>query len=157
MSGSGATLRRPTEPASAGVAQDVKPVMLLTMDVPFDRVAVEFAVETSVETGAELYICDAVPIALGNPAVVAARSFGERETRDDVDDVTRYARSLGVRVTQFVFHNPRPVQAALEVIKDKGVGLVVFGADRKRLGRWSFRRTARKIRRDAACLVWTNE
>jgi nucleotide-binding universal stress UspA family protein len=55
------------------------------------------------------------------------------------------------------FHNPKPASAALEVIRDTDVGLVVFGADRRRLGRWSFKRIARRIRRDATCLVWTNE
>ena len=36
---------------------DLRPVMLLTFDVPFDPTAVEFAVETAAETGAEpLYL-----------------------------------------------------------------------------------------------------
>ena len=153
----GATLDGTLAPAATRIAQSVKPVMLLTVDVPFDRVAVYFAVDTAVETGAELYICDAVPIAVGNPAVATARSFGNRITRDDVDEVTLYARGLGVRVTQLVFHNPKPVSAALGVIRDTGVGLVVFGADRRHLGRWTFRRTAKRLRTDSACLVWTNE
>jgi hypothetical protein len=54
----------------------VRPVMLLTFDVPFDQVAVAFAVETAAETGAELYICDGVPVPTGNPAVAASRTFG---------------------------------------------------------------------------------
>ena len=114
--------------------------MLLTFNVPFDDRAVEFAVETAAETGSVLYVCDAVPIALGNPASHGLRSFGERETRDDLDRVSALARRSGVRAPQFVFHNPKPVKAALEVVRDQGVGLLVFGADRSRLGRWSFRR-----------------
>ena len=152
-----ATLDRSRVPAAPAVAQDVKPVMLLTIDVPFDRVAADFAVETAAETGAELYICTAVPIGVGNPAIHVARSFGERITRNDADDVGRDAKRLGVRVTQLVFHNPKPVRASLEVIRDTGVGLVVFGSDRRQMSRWSFKRIAKRIRRDCACLVWTNE
>ena len=59
----GATLDRPGTPAAAATARSVKPVMLLTVNVPFDRVAVDFAVETAVQTGAELYLLDYVRIA----------------------------------------------------------------------------------------------
>jgi nucleotide-binding universal stress UspA family protein len=149
-------LDRPAAPVQPA-ATSVRPVMLLTLNVPFDVRAVDFAVETAAETGAVLYVCDAVPIALGNPASHDVRSFGEKETRNDLDRVSQLARSSGVRATQLVFHNPKPVKAALGVIREEQVGLLVFGADRKRLGRWSFRRTARRLRRDAACLVWTNE
>jgi nucleotide-binding universal stress UspA family protein len=131
--------------------------MLLTFNVPFDERAVGFAVETAAETGSMLYVCDAVPIQVGNPAAPGLRSFGELETRNDLDRVSALARESGVKVTQLVFHNPKPVKAALEVTRDQGVGLLVFGADRRRLGRWSFRRAAKRLRRDAGCLVWTNE
>ena len=153
----GATLDRSGTPVAAAIARTVKPVMLLTVNVPFDRVAVDFAVETAVQTGAELYICTAVPIAVGNPASHVARSFGDGVTKADSHEVAEYAKDLGVRTTQLVFHNPKPVNAALDVIRDTGVGLVVFGADRSHMNGWSFRRMAKRIRRDACCLVWTNE
>jgi hypothetical protein len=153
---SAATVIRPATP-TLPFATAVRPVMLLTLNVPFDERAVNFAVETAAETGSILYLCDAVPIALGNPASHGIRSFGEQETRNDLDRVSELARRSGVRVTQLVFHNPKPVKAVLGVIRDEAVGLLVFGADRSRLGRWSFRRTARRLRREAGCLVWTNE
>jgi nucleotide-binding universal stress UspA family protein len=146
-----------TAPAAPISPPTVRPVMLLTFDVPFDRTAVSFAVETAAETGAELYLCDAVPIAMANPAAQAARSLAEHETRRDLDAVARWAREFGVRTTQLIFHNPRPVRAALDVTRDQRVGLLVFGADRTRMGRWNFRRAARKLRKAAPCLVWTNE
>jgi universal stress protein family protein len=153
---SAGTVIRPTTPTRFS-ATAVRPVMLLTLNVPFDERAVDFAVETAAETGSILYLCDAVPIALGNPASHGIRSFGEKETRNDLDRVSELARRSGVQVTQFVFHNPKPVKAVLSVVRDEEVGLLVFGADRSRLGRWSFRRTARRLRREAGCLVWTNE
>jgi hypothetical protein len=150
------TVIRPTIPVRPS-ATSVRPVMLLTLNVPFDDQAVDFAVETAAETGSILYVCDAIPIALGNPASHDIRTFGEKETRNDLDRVSQLAWRSGVRATQLVFHNPKPVKAALAVIRDEQVGLLVFGADRSRLGRWSFRRAARRLRREARCLVWTNE
>ena len=131
--------------------------MLLTFNVALDGEAVRFAIDTAAETGAELYICDAIPLPVANTVMHVARSYAERDNRNDLDAAGTQAKSVGVRVTQLVFHNPKPVSTALDVIRETGVGLLVFGADRRRLGRWSFRRIARKLRRNAPCLVWTNE
>ena len=135
----------------------VRPVMLLTFDVPFDRTAVVFAVESAAETGAELYICDGIPVPTGNPAVAASRTFGTFEAREASAAVAEEARERGIRATQLLFHHPRPVHAALEVTRDERVGLLVFGSDRKRMGRFNFWRIARRLRKSAPCLVWTNE
>jgi nucleotide-binding universal stress UspA family protein len=132
----------------------VRPVMLLTFDVPFDGAAVAFALDAAVETGAELYVCDGVPVA-PNPIVGTARTFGSSETREASDEVAREARSRGVRTRQLLFHHPRPVHAALEVTREEGVGLLVFGSDRARLGRWEFWRIARRLRKSCPCLLWT--
>jgi Universal stress protein family len=152
------TVDRPeTATPLPGSPAKVRPVMLLTFDVPFDRVAAAFAVETAAETGAELYVCDGIPVPTGNPAVAGSRTFGTSETRRASDEVARDARERGVRTTQLVFHHPRPVHAALEVTRDEDVGLLVFGSDRKRLGRWNFRRIARRLRKSAPCLVWIHD
>jgi nucleotide-binding universal stress UspA family protein len=153
----GVAVDRPAAPAAIAIEPNVRPVMLLTLNVALDPKAVAFAVETAAETGAELYICDAIPVAVANSMMNVARSYAERDNRKDLDAAGERAKTLGVRVTQMVFHNPKPVGAALQVIRDTEVGLLVFGADRKRLGRWSFQRVARKLRRKAPCLVWTNE
>jgi hypothetical protein len=132
----------------------VRPVMLLTFDVPFDPEAVAFALDTAVEAGAELYVCDGIPVA-PNPFLGTPRTFGSSETRAAADGVVQEARSRGVRTKQFVFHHPRPVHAALEVTRDQGVGLLVFGSDRARMGRWEFWRIARRLRKNSPCLLWT--
>jgi nucleotide-binding universal stress UspA family protein len=151
-----ATLDRPAAPVSVEIVRDVRPVMLLTLNVPLDETAVDFAVDSAAETGAELYICDAIPLGVANTMHVA-RSFAELDNRRNLDAAGARAKGLGVHVTQMVFHNPKPVGAALEVVKENGVGLLVFGPNRRMLGRWSFRRIARRLRREASCLVWTNE
>jgi nucleotide-binding universal stress UspA family protein len=146
---------RPEAPPRSLVRRPrVRPVMLLTFDVPFDQTAVAFALETAVETGAELYVCNGIPVA-PNPVVGTPRTFGSSETRAATDDVAREARAQGVRTRQLLFHHPRPVHAALEVTREEGVGLLVFGSDRARMGRWEFWRIARRLRKSSPCLVWT--
>lgn len=135
----------------------VRPVMLLTLNVPFDPTATTFAVDTAAETGAELYVCDGVPINTSNPAAGVSRSFGTPETQADARAIALDAASRGIKVTELVFHHPRPVTAALAVTREERVGLLVFGPDRRRLGRWFFRRANRRLRREAPCLVWTSD
>ena len=154
----GVAVGRPeAPPVPAADRPGVRPVMLLTFDVPFDGAAVTFALETAAETGAELYVCDGIPVASNPVWGGASRSFGAPETREATDEVAKEARARGVRTTQLVFHHPRPVHAALEVTRDAGVGLLVFGSDRGRMGRWSFWRIARRLRKSAPCLVWIAE
>lgn len=150
------TLDRATAPTRSA-PPSVRPVLLLTLNVPFDDAAVDFAIETAATTGAELWICDAIPLGFENYAGHAARQYSESLNRKHSSEVARRSRELGVRTEQLAFHNRRPVAAALEVAREQGVGLLVFGADRERLGRFTFRRSVNRIRRDATCLVWTND
>ncbi len=149
--------RQGTGRSHDGGGQKVRPVMLLTLNVPFDSTATTFALETAAETGAELYVCDGVPINTSNPAAAGSRTFGTPETQADARAVALDAASRGIKVTEFVFHHPRPVTAALAVTREERVGLLVFGPDRRRLGRWFFRRANRRLRREAPCLVWSND
>jgi universal stress protein family protein len=142
-------------PVSTGTA--VRPVMLLTLNTPLDPAAVEFAIGTAVETGAELFVCDAVPLTVGQPASNAARSFGDRDALEACTRTVAEARARGARAQEMLFHNPRPLTAATRVCKEQGVGLLVFAADRRRLGRLRYWQAVRRLRRDAPCLVWLNE
>jgi nucleotide-binding universal stress UspA family protein len=140
------------------VASDVaaRPVMLLTLNVPFAEAAIEAAIEAAVDAGSELLICDAMGVA---PSYVShmARQWAELDNRAHARDVGRMAVERGVRVQLVGFHNPNPVRAAVEVCRELGVGLLVFGADRRRLGRWSYRRAVRTLRREITCLLWIEE
>ncbi len=148
---------RPAPPVRAPVARDVRKIMLLTLNVPFDDEAVEFAIDTAADTGAELVICDAIPLEYRSYVHHVARQYAEAMNRAYLDAAARRSRERGVRTSQVAFHNRRPVGTAIEVARDEGVGLLVFGADRTRLGRWSFRRAVKRIREDAPCLVWTSD
>jgi len=60
-----------------------------------------------------------------------------------------------VRVERVRVKSMRPVEALLELTADCSAGLLVFGPDRKRVGRLRLRRALRAIERPAACLVRT--
>jgi nucleotide-binding universal stress UspA family protein len=151
------TLDRPAPPSAGPVGRSVRPVMLLTLNVELEEPAVAFAIESAAQTGAELYICDAIPLEYRNYVGHVARQYAEQMNRKHLDAVARRAREQGVTTTQLAFHNPRPVKTALEVAVAEGVGLLVFGADRNELGKRSFRKAVKRIREDAPCLVWVGE
>lgn len=151
------TARRPASPMALGAARDIRPVMLLTLNVPLDDAAVEVAIDAAADTGAELYICDAIPLDYRNYVGHVARQYAEQLNRKNLDAVAERARERGVRTSQLAFHNPKPIKATLEVVQNERVGLLVFGPERSHLSRWTFRRAVKRLRQDATCLVWIND
>jgi nucleotide-binding universal stress UspA family protein len=131
--------------------------MLLTLNVELEEPAIVFAIDSAAQTGAELYLCDAIPLEYRNYVGHVARQYAEQMIRKHLDAVARRARERGVRTTQLAFHNPRPVKIALEVAQKEQVGLLVFGANRKELGKRYYRKAVKRIREDAPCLVWVDD
>ncbi len=86
-----------------------------------------------------------------------ARQYSEQMIRKHLDAVAERAREQGVTTTQLAFHSPRPVKIALEVARDEQIGLLVFGANRKELGKRYYRKAIKRIRADAPCLVWVDD
>jgi hypothetical protein len=132
----------------------VRPVMLATLDLPYAAEAIAFAIETAVETRAELLVVDVIPLHVGNPSSAMTRTLGDPDVRDDQRRVGLRAEESGAVVRLLVFNHPRPLRALVDVAREQGVGLIVFGPDRGRYGRWRFRRAARRLRSSAGCLVW---
>ena len=149
-----ATLGRPAIPGAGAAERDVRPVMLLTLNVELEEPAIAFAIDSAAEAGAELYICDAIPLDYRNYVGHVARQYAEQMNRKHLDAVARRARDRGVTTTQLAFHNPKPVKTALEVARTERIGLLVFGANRKELGKRSFRKAVKRIRENPPCLVW---
>ena len=146
-------VRNPTA-TGTGEGTTGKPVMLLTFNVPFAPEAVQFAIDAACDAGSELMVCDGIPLNM-NPAARGPRSFGDPDALDSAGAAVRRAVESGLRAEQFLFHSPRLERAALEVARDHRVGLLVFGPDPARYGRWRHRRAARRVSRNAPCLVWT--
>jgi nucleotide-binding universal stress UspA family protein len=131
--------------------------MLLTLNVELEEPAIAFAIDSAAETGAELYICDAIPLEYRDYIGHVARQFSEQIIRQHLNEVARRARDRGVSTSQLAFHNPKPVKTALEVARTERIGLLVFGASRKELGKRSFKRAVKRIRENPPCLVWVQD
>ena len=151
------TLDRPAPPAADPAARNVRPVMLLTLNVGLEEPAIAFAIDSAAETGAELYICDAIPLEYRNYVGHVARQYAEQTIRKHLDEVARRARDRGVSTSQLAFHNPKPVKTALEIARTERIGLLVFGASRKELGKRGFKKAVKRIRQDPPCLVWVQD
>jgi hypothetical protein len=151
-----AAQQRPRAVTALNVEVATRPVVLLTFDVVYDDAAVTFAFETAAETRADLLITDIVP-AMRVPSSANIRSFGDPYVVATQIELVQRAVDSGIRVRRIVFSHPRPLGAAFDLLRDQGVGLLVFGPDRKRYGRFRFRRHAARFRRDAPCLVWPDD
>jgi nucleotide-binding universal stress UspA family protein len=133
-----------------------RPVLLATLDVPFDPNAVVFAVDSAVELGARLIVANFVeqePLPLS-----AMMGYDDLpytpEMAESLAEPVRLALSLGVTVARLRVKSFRPVQAMVEVVAEEDAGLLVFGPDRSRIRRLRYQRAARAIRSRVTALIW---
>ena len=64
------------------------------------------------------------------------------------------AHALGVHIERLRVMSPHPVAALLQLTAERRPGLLVFGPDRTHMTARRYRKVARKVERDAPCLVW---
>jgi nucleotide-binding universal stress UspA family protein len=151
------TLRRnvPREDVSLRSAGD-RPVLLATLEVPFDEEAAAFAVDAAVECGQQLIVVNVVEMPLGLMCLVMGYGVLEppEEEAARLRAPAELASALGVRVERLRVRSPHPIDALLEVVAERAPGLLVFGPDRSRLKPRFYRKVAQRIRDHAACLVW---
>ena len=149
------TLRRsgPREDVSL-VPAGGRPVLLATLDVPFAEDATAFAVDSAVETGQPLVVVNVAEVP-PTPWTLLGFGYIERgELQDDLRKPAELAQSLAVQVERLRVCSPHPIDALLEILAERNPGLLVFGPDRSRLKPRRYRRSAKKIRERATCLVW---
>jgi nucleotide-binding universal stress UspA family protein len=136
-----------------------RPILLGTLDTPFDHDAVVFAVDTAVETGQRLIIANFVE----RPPLPLSAMLGyddlpyPPEMAESLQEPARLAHELGVEVTRLRVKSFHPIQAMLEVLIEQGAGLLVFGPDRRKIRRLLYRRAAKAIRSKVTVLVWLAE
>ena len=126
------------------------------MDVPFDRDAVAFAVDSAVELGEPLIVANVVERApLPLSAVLGYDDLPYTpEMAQSLAEPVRLARSLGVHVDRIRVKSLHPVPALLETVAELDPGILVFGPDRRRMMRLRYWRAARAIRARVTALVW---
>src|SRR5215467_8018608 len=133
-----------------------RPVLLATLDVPFDHDAVVFAVDSAVEMGARLIVANIVewaPLPLSSIMGYDELPYTP-EMAESLAEPVRLAKSLGVEVTRLRVKSLHPVPALLEAVAEQDPGILVFGPDRRRMMRVRYWRAARAIRARVTTLVW---
>lgn len=150
-------LDRAPEVATRVEATERGPVMLISFDIGFDERAIAFAVESALESGGELMVTLAVTLPTANANAAARRHLGDPVVREQMDSIVQTARDAGANARAHVYNSPRPLNVLFGVLRERRVGLLVFGPDRRRYGRLRFRWHLHRIRRGADCLVWPLE
>ena len=131
-----------------------RPVLLATLDVPFSKEAIAFAVDCAVESGQRLMLVNAAEV-LVTPSTMAGYGYVERrELQDELLKPAELAASLAVPVERLRVCSPHPVDALLDTVAERNPSVLVFGPDPTLLKRRTYRRAAKRIVDRVACLVW---
>jgi nucleotide-binding universal stress UspA family protein len=135
-----------------------RPVVLATMSVRVDPSAERMALDSALEAAVPLVIVNLLPL---RPYPTTFGLLGaegmtlpHEEDLEAVRETAVRAATLGVKTELLRVTSRRPVQALMEVVRERDAGLLVFGPDLRLTGRWRFRLTAKRVRREADCLVW---
>jgi nucleotide-binding universal stress UspA family protein len=144
--------RVPAEPTRA------RPVVLATMSVRVDPSAERMALDSALEAGVGLVIVNLLPLR-PYPTTFAllgaeGMTLPHEEDLDAVRGTAARAATLGVKTELLRVTSRRPVKALLEVVRERDAGLLVFGPHLRLTGRRRFRSAAKRVRREADCLVW---
>ena len=143
---------------AAAAPSKARPVVLATLAVRVDPTAERMAIDSALEASVALVLVNLIPLPFyGTTMVLVGRQGTTLPHEEDLDAVrataTR-AAELGVRTELLRVRTRRPVPALLQVLSERDAGLLVFGPDLSRTSGRRFRRTAKRIRREADCLVW---
>jgi hypothetical protein len=135
-----------------------RPVLLATLSVRVDPSAERMAIDSALEAGVPLIIANLLPFRL-YPATFAllgpkGMTLPHEEDLDSVRSTAERAGKLGVKTELLRVTTRHPVKALLELVHERDAGLLVFGPDVRRTGRWRFRAVAWRVRKQADCLVW---
>ena len=134
-----------------------RPVMLATLGVPFVEAAVGVAVDAAVETGQPLVVVNVTrlePLSLSLLMGYDALEEFTPEVSASTKRPAEIAAGFGLKVERLRVRSPRPVTALLELVRERGPGLLVFGPDPRRMSSRRFRKAASALRGNAGCLVW---
>lgn len=149
------TLRRsgPREDVSL-LSSGGRPVLLATLDVPFAGDATAFAVDSAVESGQPLVVVNVAEVP-PTPWTLLGYGYIEREDlQAELRKPAELAQSLAVQVERLRVCSPHPIDALLELVRERRPGLLVFGPDPTRLRPRAYRKAARALSERARCLVW---
>lgn len=132
-------------------------MVLATLSVRVDPRAERMAIDSALEVGAPLIIANMLTLPPFPTTIMLAREYATLPHEEDLEAVratARRAAALGIRTELLRISSMRPLAALIELIRERSAALLVLGPDAKRTPRWQLWLAARRVRRDAACLVW---
>jgi nucleotide-binding universal stress UspA family protein len=144
------------EPVAPG-ADRSRPVVLATLSVRVDPVAERMAIDAALETRARLIVANMLWLPPHPTTLMLAREHATLPHEEDLDEVratAARAAARGVPTELLRISSRRPLAALIELLCERQAGLVVLGPDPRRSPRWWRALAARRIRRQAECLVW---
>jgi len=133
-----------------------RPVLLATLDVPFEAQAWVVAVDAAVESGQPLIVANVVELPPLPLSVIMGYDQLDYtpELARALREPAELARSLGIPVERLRVKSLHPIDALVELAGERRPGLLVFGPDRTKLSRRVYRRAARALHQRVHCLVW---
>jgi nucleotide-binding universal stress UspA family protein len=146
--------REPTIPAGS-VAP--RPVVLATLSVRVDPAAERMAIDSAFDAGASLIVANLILLPPYPATIMLAREYATLPHEEELDEVratAERAAALGIRTELLRISSLRPLRAMIELVRDRNAGLLVLGPDPRRSPRWWRALAARRVRREAGCLVW---
>jgi nucleotide-binding universal stress UspA family protein len=150
--------RREDVAGASGPPTSARPVLLATLQVRVDPSAERMAIDSAIEAGVPLLLVNLIRLPPYATTIILAgpehTTLPHEEDLDAVRATANRAAELGVKTELLRVRTKRPVRALLQVASERDAGLIVFGPHLGRVGRIRFRRAAKRIRRDATCLVW---
>jgi nucleotide-binding universal stress UspA family protein len=138
-------------------AEQPRPIVLATLSVRVDPAAERMAIDTALQTRARLIIANMLWLPPYPATLMLAREHATLPHEEDLDAVRETAAraaARGVPTELLRISSRRPLAALIELVAEREAGLVVLGPDRRRSARWWRSMAARRIRRQADCLVW---
>jgi len=135
-----------------------RPVVLGTLSVRVDPTAERMAIDSAIEAGVPLVIANILRLRMYPTTLALVGPEGlnlpHEEDLDAVRATARRAAELGVKTELLRVTTRRPVAALLQIVRERDAGLLVFGPDLKLTSHLRFRSIARRLRREATCLIW---
>jgi nucleotide-binding universal stress UspA family protein len=129
-------------------------VVLATLSSRVEPEAERLAIESALDAGVALLVVNAVVAPCSPRTMHLGLLDPAREDYAAVRDTAERAASFGLRVQHLRVTTPRPARAIVQIAKERGAGLVVFGPKLGRVSRRRFSRAARAVTQSVGCLVW---
>lgn len=135
-------------------------VMLATLSVRVDPAAERMAIESALDSDPahpRLVLANMLWLPPHPATLMLAREHATLPHEEDLDAVRETARraaARGIETELLRISSRRPLAALIELVHERRPGLVVLGPDPRRTPRWWLRLAARRVRRQADCLVW---